>query len=334
MVFLLENTIIRIHFYLYPGVIGMFIPPKSHFINRREIITYQVKPDEEGLSIYQLLRHLRMSRGLIRNLRRNYRLRVNGQFPDFHRTTVSTGDKIELNLVFDEIPNFKPEPVELDIVYEDDNLLIINKPPGMLVHPTSEEKSGTLANGVLFHFQNQNINNTFRPLHRLDRNTSGLTMVAKNRYAHNYLTDQFNNNTITREYLAFVEGVIPHEKGIINEPIGRKEGSIIKRKIDQESGKPALTYYTVCQRYPETTKIKVRLETGRTHQIRVHFSYLGFPLLGDSLYGGDDTLINRQALHAYKTIFKLPFSHQEITLTARMSNDLINLQEILEGKRN
>lgn len=308
----------------------MLKPNTNHFLDPAQILSYRVLPDEAGLSIYQLLRgRLRVSRGLLRKMRGNYRLRFNGTYIDFD-TVVQAGDLLEMNFHFDEEANFSPEPMPLDLLYEDANLLIVNKSAGILVHPTSDERTGTLANGVLDYLQNQGNYNLFRAIHRLDRNTSGLLLIAKNQYAHNYMTDQFDRQQIHREYLAFVHGMVQDASGTIDAPIGRAEGSIIQRQID-DNGKAAVTHYHVVERYDKAnvTLLSLRLETGRTHQIRIHLHHLGHPLLGDTLYGGNESWIHRHALHSWRLVCKMPLTHEQREFTAPLARDLRALVETI-----
>lgn len=300
----------------------MLKPKIDHFKDDSNIVKYRVQEKEEGLSIYQLLyEQLQISNNLLRKLRKNYRLRLNKRFIDYN-TIVKSGDLLELNLNFSEKMDFIPEAMHLDIIYEDQNLLAINKPAGILVHPTAKQRTNTLANGVLFHLIKQNNYNLFRAIHRLDRNTSGLILIAKNQYAHNYLTKQFMHQKVHREYLALVAGVVEPNSGTINAPIGRVEGSIIERKIDLLSGKEAITHFFVLERFAQATLIRLSLETGRTHQIRVHLSHIGHPLVGDSLYRKNNSLINRHALHAAEITCILPFTHEMKTFRAPLAIDI------------
>lgn len=309
----------------------MLKPHINHFLHPKQIISYQIQANEVGLSITQILRErLKISRGLFRKLRGDYRLRFNGKFVPYS-TLVQPGDLLEFNFNFQESADFAPEPMDLQIVYEDQNLLILNKPAGILVHPTSTERTGTLANGVLHHLRLQENSNLFRPIHRLDRNTSGLLLIGKNQYAQNFMTDQFDRLEIHREYLSFVHGQVQADQGTIIVPIGRAEGSIIERKVDFVTGQEAITHYRVIQRYPTATQVAIRLETGRTHQIRVHMNYLGHPLLGDTLYSGRDDLINRHALHSWKIRCQVPFCQDVNEFVANLPRDLRNLEEKLSS---
>ena len=201
---------------------------------------------------------------------------------------VRAGDKIEI-----EIPDLKPlevkkEDIPLDIVYEDEDILIINKPQGMVVHPSNGHWEHTLVNAILEHCDDlSGINGVIRPgiVHRIDKDTSGLICVAKNDTAHNFLAEQLKNHTMSRTYIALVRGVIKENKGTINMPIGRDKNDRQKMAVTRENSKDAITNFTVLERYPNHTLIECHLVTGRTHQIRVHMSYIGYPVEGDPLYG-------------------------------------------------
>lgn len=239
----------------------------------------------------------------------------------------------------DEIEIIRQEPVELkveaediplEIVYEDDDVVVINKPQGMVVHPSAGHPGGTLVNALLFHIKNlSSINDVIRPgiVHRIDKDTSGLLMVAKNDAAHESLSEQLREKTAVRQYVALVHGEIPHDKGTIDAPIGRSK---INRQSQTviEGGRSAVTHFTVLENFQDFTLIECQLETGRTHQIRVHMQYIKFPIAGDPLYGPRKTLPGQgQYLHA-KT---LGFVHPTTGETLHFEADLpANFQEILK----
>ncbi|QKY68620.1 RluA family pseudouridine synthase [Lentibacillus sp. CBA3610] len=214
-----------------------------------------------------------------------------------------------------------PEKMPLAIVYEDDAVLIINKPAGRATIPSFHHSSGTIANGVLAHYQQQGLPYTFHVVTRLDRNTSGLMLVAKHRWSHSILSESQKKSKITRAYDAIVEGHLSQKKGTINAPIGRKEGSIIERTVTDQ-GKHAITHYSVLKESDDHTLIRVQLETGRTHQIRVHFSHIGYSLAGDDLYGGGTIPIDRQALHCCHLSFEHPITGRWMDFTAEMADDM------------
>ncbi|EYT96123.1 RluA family pseudouridine synthase [Enterococcus mundtii] len=217
----------------------------------------------------------------------------------------------ELEIVAEDLP--------IEIVYEDDDVAVVNKPQGMVVHPSAGHAQGTLVNALMYHMKNlSSINGVIRPgiVHRIDKDTSGLLMIAKNDQAHEALAQQLKDKTSLRKYIALVHGVIPHEKGTINAPIGRSK---VDRKMQaiREDGKPAVTHFTVLERFENFTLVELQLETGRTHQIRVHMKYIGYPLAGDPVYGPKKTLKgNGQFLHAKLLGFTHPQTNERMTFEA------------------
>lgn len=226
-----------------------------------------------------------------------------------------------------------PENIPLEIVYEDDDLAVINKPQGMVVHPSAGHPNGTLVNALLYHLENlSTINDVIRPgiVHRIDKDTSGLLMVAKNDKAHESLAKQLKDKTSLRKYVALVHGNISHEKGTINAPIGRSK---VNRKMQavMADGKPAVTHFNVLERFEQFTLVELQLETGRTHQIRVHMQYIGFPLAGDPVYGPRKTLPgNGQYLHAKLLGFTHPSTNKEMIFEAEIPE---NFRKTLESLR-
>ncbi|MBO0412185.1 RluA family pseudouridine synthase [Enterococcus hulanensis] len=232
---------------------------------------------------------------------------------------VSAGDKILIEIPAPEELDLVPENLDLEIVYEDEDVVVINKPQGMVVHPSAGHPNGTLVNGLLYQIKNlSTINDVVRPgiVHRIDKDTSGLLMVAKNDRAHESLAKQLKDKTSLRKYVALVHGEIPHEKGRIEAPIGRSK---VNRKMQAviEGGKPAVTHFEVLQRFEGYTLIELQLETGRTHQIRVHMQYIGYPVAGDPLYGPKKTLKgNGQFLHAKLLGFEHPTTGEMMVFEA------------------
>ncbi|HFJ9371464.1 TPA: RluA family pseudouridine synthase [Bacillus nitratireducens] len=214
---------------------------------------------------------------------------------------VKGNDEITVTIPDPEELDIQPEDMNLEIYYEDADVLVVNKPRGMVVHPAPGHTSGTLVNGLMHHCTDlSGINGVMRPgiVHRIDKDTSGLLMVAKNDMAHESLVNQLVAKTVTRRYKAIVHGVIPHDKGTIDAPIGRDKKERQSMTVD-ENGKNAVTHFQVLERFKDFTLVECRLETGRTHQIRVHMKYIGYPLAGDPKYGPKKTLdMNGQALHA------------------------------------
>ncbi|HFJ9448998.1 RluA family pseudouridine synthase [Bacillus thuringiensis] len=214
---------------------------------------------------------------------------------------VKENDEITVTIPEPEELDIQPEDMSLEIYYEDADVLVVNKPRGMVVHPAPGHTSGTLVNGLMHHCTDlSGINGVMRPgiVHRIDKDTSGLLMVAKNDMAHESLVNQLVAKTVTRRYKAIVHGVIPHDKGTIDAPIARDKKERQSMTVD-ENGKHAVTHFQVLERFKDFTLVECRLETGRTHQIRVHMKYIGYPLAGDPKYGPKKTLdMNGQALHA------------------------------------
>lgn len=238
-------------------------------------------------------------------------------------TKLKRGDKIEFTIPEPQEYSVEPENIPLDIVYEDEHLLVVNKPKDMVVHPAVGNYSGTLVNAILYHCGDDlsGINGVMRPgiLHRIDKNTSGLLLVAKNDNAHLFLAEQISEHLLTREYEAVVYGNLKNDSGTVDAPIGRHP---VKRKqmAIVEGGRDAVTHYTVLERFGNFTHVKLRLETGRTHQIRVHMASLGHPVAGDDVYGPHKviTKLGGQCLHARKIGFIHPVSREYMEFTSEL----------------
>lgn len=213
---------------------------------------------------------------------------------------IKEGQTINITGILNENTDITPEDIPLDIIYEDDDVIIVNKPSGMVVHPGHGNYSHTMVNALLYHTKNLS-KDDIRPgiVHRIDKDTSGLLMVAKNDYAHEFLANQLKNKTSTRKYIALVWGVINHDTGTIDAPIGRDLIDRQKMAVTDINSKNAITHFKVLERYKNTTLIELNLETGRTHQIRVHMNYIGYPLVNDKVYGHKKTINDYgQMLHA------------------------------------
>ncbi|KYC64746.1 RluA family pseudouridine synthase [Heyndrickxia coagulans] len=238
------------------------------------------------------------------------------------------GDLVEIEVPEPELPDIEPEDLHLDIYYEDADVLVVNKPKGMVVHPSNGHFTGTLVNGLMYHCKDlSGINGVLRPgiVHRIDKDTSGLLMVAKNDYAHEKLAAQLSEKTVTRKYFALVHGNIPHESGTIDAPIGRDPADR-QRMAVVDNGKDAVTHFHVLERFDRYTFIECRLETGRTHQIRVHMKYIGHPLAGDPKYGPKKTIdFGGQALHAGVLGFCHPRTGETLTFEAPLPDDFAHL---------
>ncbi|MTB62309.1 RluA family pseudouridine synthase [Streptococcus uberis] len=233
--------------------------------------------------------------------------------------TVKEGDIISYQLPEEEILDYEAEDIPIDIVYEDEDLAIINKAQGMVVHPSAGHSSGTLVNALLYHIKDlSTINGVVRPgiVHRIDKDTSGLLMIAKNDKAHHILADELKAKKSLRKYLAIVHGNLPNDRGMIEAPIGRSEKDRKKQAVTAK-GKDAITRFQVVERFGDFTLVELSLETGRTHQIRVHMAYIGHPVAGDPLYGPRKTLAgNGQFLHAQTLGFTHPSTGEMVTFTA------------------
>ncbi|SHJ46568.1 23S rRNA pseudouridine1911/1915/1917 synthase [Hathewaya proteolytica DSM 3090] len=259
------------------------------------------------------------------------RIFSNGQVVKLNHR-VNTGDEIVINLVREEKQDIEPVYMDLDVAYEDKDIIIINKPPFMVVHPTKSHQKDTLSNGVIKYFIDNGENCIVRLVSRLDMDTSGLVIIAKNQYSHMTLAKDMAENGIDKIYRAVVHGILQDKKGIIDAPIGRESEDSIKRQVMQE-GKRAITHYEVIEEYDNNASlVELKLETGRTHQIRVHMDHIGHPIIGDALYGtGEDCdLINRQALHAYKLCLKQPATRETLVINSKLPCDIESLIEKLK----
>ncbi|MGG4494635.1 RluA family pseudouridine synthase [Brevibacillus reuszeri] len=238
------------------------------------------------------------------------------------------GQEIRLRLCPPEPLGLDPASEVPDILYEDDHLLIVNKPVGLLLHPTESHHHLTLDHLVAGHFFRTGLQAKVRHVHRLDQDTSGVVLYAKHAWASALLDELLRERKIKRTYWAFVHGRVSKDSGKINEPIGKDRNHPTRRRVTP-NGDQAITHYQVRERYKTATQLECRLETGRTHQIRVHLSYIGHPLLGDELYGGKRDLIQRQALHGAILRFEHPFSQQVVEAQAPLPEDLLSLEKKL-----
>ena len=289
------------------------------------ILEYKVKKTDNYINLKELLKtYFQISDRLLIKLKNNRKIFVNGNFA-FVNMGLNVGDNISIFIDFIENnSNIVPNAIPLDIVYEDDTLLIINKPTGIPVHPSMEHYTDSLSNGVRFYFDKIRLHKKIRPVNRLDKDTSGLIVFAKNEYIQECLVRQMKTKQFVKEYIAICDGIFDNKFGTINAPIARKENSIIERCVS-EAGDTAITHYEIIKTYANYSVVKCTLETGRTHQIRVHMAYIGHPLLGDTLYSSPSTIINRQALHAYKIKFIHPITKQKLEFTAQIPADFENL---------
>ncbi|WP_270566100.1 RluA family pseudouridine synthase [Clostridium beijerinckii] len=292
------------------------------------ILEKQVVNIEKGTKIREYLKvELGLSTRLIRSASLGKRIFVNDEVVKMNRV-LNEGEIIKIDLEKDESQDIAPEKMDIDIVYEDEDILVVNKKPFMVVHPTKSYQSGTLANGVINYFMESGQNCIVRLVSRLDMNTSGLIIIAKNQFSHGMLSKEMSENKVEKKYLALVHGIMKEKQGTIDLPIYKPEGieNGIRRVID-ERGQRSITHYKVVEEYNESSLVECKLETGRTHQIRVHLSHLGHPIYGDTLYGDGDEedLIKRQALHAFGLDFKSPRSGEILSLRAELPDDMKEL---------
>ena len=261
------------------------------------------------------------SRVYFSNLIKNQQVLVNNKVvsPSYK---VNENDEVEVNFITStKDENVKPMEYQLDIIYEDDDILIINKPQGLVVHPSAGHQDDTLVNALIYNEkQLSTINGLNRVgiVHRIDKDTSGLLLICKNDYSHNFIAEQLKDHSMHREYIALVKGVILNQKGKIIAPIGRNKENRLKMAVDVTNGKEAITHFTVLKRFENYTLIECKLETGRTHQIRVHMEYFNHPIIGDNLYGKNNCALysKGQLLHAYKLTFVHSTLKKEMTFTA------------------
>ena len=271
-----------------------------------------------------------LSRSFLQKLLKSGEVMVDGR-PVKASYKVAEGDLISFEVPEAVEPEIVPEDIPLDILYEDHDVILVNKPKGMVVHPAAGHYTGTLVNALMFHCKEDlsGINGVLRPgiVHRIDMDTTGVIIACKNDLAHNSIAAQLKEHSITRRYQAIVHGVLKDEEGVIDAPIGRSPKDRKKMAINYNNGKSAVTHYRVIARFKDFTHIECRLETGRTHQIRVHMSALGYPLAGDQLYypAFSDTKIKRQALHSHRLSFSHPVTGEMLTFTSPLPCDMAAL---------
>ncbi|AXU82228.1 RNA pseudouridine synthase [Clostridium sp. HMSC19D02] len=288
---------------------------------RYNLISYT---NEEEMTLKEvLLDKLNFSVRSLSKMKREKSVLVNGVYKK-PSLKVYSGDLIEVK-IDEEKANFEPQDLNLQIIYDDFDIIMVNKPPFMVVHPTKSHYDKTIANGISYYIDNQKENVKIRFVNRLDMNTSGLVIVAKNAYAHHTLSIAMSENKVEKKYITVVDGIIKENEGTIDEPIYRPTEDSIKRIID-ERGQSSVTHYKVIERLENATVLEVSLETGRTHQIRVHMAHIGHGIIGDELYGYvDEELINRQALHAYKLEFEQPRTKEKLKFKADIPEDMKEL---------
>ena len=267
-----------------------------------------------------------MSDRLLLKLKKLDKIYLNGNVTSVNHPVLEN-NLIECYLDYEEDnSNIVPTEMPLNIIYEDEAYIVVNKPAGIPVHPSMDHYTDSLSNGIAFYYNQIGLKKKIRPVNRLDKDTSGIVIFAKNEYIQECLVRQMKSKEFIKKYIAVVNGNLDNLEGTINAPIARKEGSIIERCVS-ETGDIAITHYKVLKRKTDFDIVECILETGRTHQIRVHFAYLGHSLLSDTLYGTSSSLINRQALHAYKVEFTHPLSKKKVKYIATVPEDLNKLME-------
>ena len=275
---------------------------------------------------------LDVSRSKVQKLIKDGNVLVNGQSVNVSYK-VKIGDVIEYSLDLNEETDITPEDIPIDIVYEDDDLLVINKASGMVVHPAPGHYTGTLVNALLYRF-NLNSGEANRPgiVHRLDKDTSGLMLVAKNEFIHEKLSEMIGKKDVERKYLAIVDGLIKHDTGTIDAPIGRDTNNRQKMAVTDVNGKDSITHFKVLERFDNNTFIECILETGRTHQIRVHMNYIGYPINNDPLYGRGKATEFGQMLHSYSIKFNHPRTGKELSFRVDPPKEFMDKLNELRGE--
>lgn len=294
------------------------------------IITYNVIDKIEDVKLRDYLKEsCNLSTRLLRGASVEGRIKLNGKVAKLN-ARINSGDIIEIKIAKAETQDIEPEQMDIEVLYEDKDLIIVNKPPFLVVHPTRSHPNGTLANGILYHMRQNGDNSIIRLVSRLDMNTSGVITIAKNQFTHMTLAKQMESNTFKKKYIAIVHNKMEKQKDTINECIYRPTEDTMQRVVDSR-GQESITHYEVLENYENGAVLKVDLETGRTHQIRVHLNHIGHPIFGDSLYGTiDEEFISRQALHAYEISFIHPTKGERVTVNANIPDDLKNLCTLIK----
>ena len=292
---------------------------------------YIISKEDEELTVKGLLRSkFHYSSRFLTKIKFNNLSYLNGEsIPLWVKP--KAGDELVIKQLIEE-SDFPMEDIPIFPIYEDENILVINKQPGYVVHPTKGQPNHTIANGIMKYMATTEQNFKVRFVNRLDRDTSGLLIIAKNAYSQNELSRQMKHS-MHKEYKALVKGVIAEDEGTIDVPIGRPDPDEVKRGVlaVEDGGYDSITHYKVLERYDGYSLIQLKLETGRTHQIRVHMNHIGHPVLGDTLYDEESPFIDRQALHAYKLAFNHPLTQEKMELEAPLPDDILHAIELIKA---
>lgn len=296
-------------------------------IRDNEHLIFEISETQSGQSIREFLQTYHLARKKIHDLYMSKKVRINGEVADFNQQ-LTIGDQLAIPVFEEEGIDFKPQRMSLDIVYEDEHLLILNKPAGIMVHPDQKDGLDTLVNGVAYYYQQQNFNQRVRYIHRLDTDTSGGIIFAKHYLSHSLMDYWLSEKKIRRWYLALVGGQVKVKKGQINAAIGRDRHHSARRRVTK-SGDAAVTLYELKKQFKGYALVELELKTGRTHQIRVHMSHLGYPLIGDSLYGGIPKMgpVKRQALHSSRIKMVHPMTKENLAFEIPLPQDMKQLMK-------
>lgn len=288
-------------------------------------LIYEVPNKTKYQTIKEVLKmEFSISDRLLLKLKKMQKITLNNEIVYVHHN-IKFGDIIECDLNYEEDnSNIIPTCIDLSIIYEDDCYLVLDKPAGIPVHPSCDHFTDSLSNGVRYYFDQIGLKKKIRPVNRLDKDTTGLVIFAKNEYIQECLIKQMKSKEFVKKYIAIVQGHLTSKEGVIDSPIARKTGSIIERCVD-ENGEIAITHYKVISSKGLNDIIQCTLETGRTHQIRVHLAYIGHPLLSDTLYGTSSAYIARQALHCFYMSFIHPVTKQKVIYEAKIPKDMTNI---------
>ena len=296
-------------------------------------LSYQIDKDEHYDNVLHVLKEqFLLSDRLITKLKKANKIYLNS-LPTYTKKSVTVGDTVSVLIDFEEDnSNIVASNIPLNIIYEDDYLLVLNKPANIAIHPSILHFDNSLSNGVKFYFDKLGLKKKIRIVNRLDRNTSGIVILAKNEYIQECLIKQMKTNEFKKEYLAIAKGILESKSGTLNFPIARKEGSIIERTVSSD-GDSAITHYDVVKEFNNLSLVHIVLETGRTHQIRVHLSKIGYPIVGDEVYsnGKNEWGVHGQCLHARSLKFKHPITDEEMYVEAEIPE---YFQQIIDKCRN